>query len=646
MRIFKPRETESKFSKIARWLLLGLTIFFVIVIIFSSLVAAYSYKNRNNIFPGVSVADIELGGLTKSQAQTVIIEKFQQNFQNGFNFTFNTVRKKINNDNTAIFSLNTESLVNTAFNQGRNKHPIINHLEVLLFPLFKRTIPLDYKFDKAQLQEKLKQEFTALEQPVKQTELQIEILDQSTGSYDLSLSEPASGKTFLYGQAINQLQNSLEDLENPTIELTQTIEHPKVTVDEAEKMLQQVKEILNLHTVKLTYEDNEWEILWTDYGQWLTFDLADNNVATLSFNPEMVNVQLTAMAQEINSEPINAKLQMLDGKVTEFQASKPGRNLDFEKNHEQLVRQITQNLQNQIELIVDIKNPEISVGNTNELGIQEIIGVGWSNFWGSPYNRRHNIGVGAATLNGVLVAPEEEFKLVPTLGKIDAAHGYRPELVIKENSTVPEYGGGLCQIATTIFRAALDAGLKITARKNHSYRVGYYEPAGTDATIYSPQPDFRFINDTNNYILIQTKIQGYDLTFEIWGTHDGREVTFEGQKNVDNVKDLVPHIFNITAPGPPKEIETTELEPGKRRQEETAHYGASTWFKRFIKRPGQTENEEETFSSHYVPWQAVFLVGVDPEAKEKQAQEDLAEESATNQDDSTENNANSDEINE
>jgi vancomycin resistance protein YoaR len=132
-----------------------------------------------------------------------------------------------------------------------------------------------------------------------------------------------------------------------------------------------------------------------------------------------------------------------------------------------------------------------------------------------------------------LIKPEEEFSFNKIIGKVSPKKGYLPELVIKNNRTVAEYGGGLCQISTTCFRAALYSGLPITERRPHAYAVKYYNPQGTDATIYPPHPDLRFINDTPNYILIQTKIEGNILTFDFYGTDDGREVKIIGPYSYD-----------------------------------------------------------------------------------------------------------------
>jgi len=120
---------------------------------------------------------------------------------------------------------------------------------------------------------------------------------------------------------------------------------------------------------------------------------------------------------------------------------------------------------------------------------------------------------------------------------VDGEHGYLPELVIKNNVTEPEFGGGICQVSTTAFRAAIYSGLKITARKNHAYPVSYYNPQGMDSTVYVPNPDLRFINNTPNYILIQTKIVGTQLIFDFYGTDDGRKTTVDGPYTTDKQPD-------------------------------------------------------------------------------------------------------------
>jgi len=139
--------------------------------------------------------------------------------------------------------------------------------------------------------------------------------------------------------------------------------------------------------------------------------------------------------------------------------------------------------------------------------------------------------------------------------------------------------------------------LPITERQNHSYRVSYYEPAGTDATVYSPKPDLRFINDTGHYILLLGEVSGHTLSFTVWGTKDGRKII-----------QTKPVIYNIVKPAPRKLIETEDLEPGKLKCIEQAHNGADTYFDYIVTYPNG-ETKSKRFQSHYVPWQEVCLIG-------------------------------------
>ena len=139
-------------------------------------------------------------------------------------------------------------------------------------------------------------------------------------------------------------------------------------------------------------------------------------------------------------------------------------------------------------------------------------------------------------LNGVLVAPGEEFSFNKALGDVSAGTGYQQAYVIKGGRTVLGDGGGVCQVSTTLFRALLNAGLPITERRAHSYRVGYYEqgfPPGLDATVYYPTTDLKFKNDTSNHILIQSRVEGVKLIFDIYGPDDGRKVVMEGPFQYD-----------------------------------------------------------------------------------------------------------------
>ncbi|MFZ2975327.1 MAG: VanW family protein [Candidatus Moraniibacteriota bacterium] len=250
---------------------------------------------------------------------------------------------------------------------------------------------------------------------------------------------------------------------------------------------------------------------------------------TLSVNIISIENFTKDLARKVNKDPIDAKFEITDGKVSVFSLSSPGIELN-EKESVKILENylLAQNFSSSPELPTQKKQPEISSDSQNNLGITSLIGSGKSNFVGSPKNRIFNIKVATNRFNGILIKPDEEFSFVKVLGEVDGEHGYLPELVIKQDKTEPEFGGGICQVSTTAFRAAINSGLEITARRNHAYPVSYYNPQGMDATVYVPRPDLRFINNTPKHILIETKIEGTELFFNFYGTDDGRKTNVIG----------------------------------------------------------------------------------------------------------------------
>jgi len=325
-------------------------------------------------------------------------------------------------------------------------------------------------------------------------------------------------------------------------------------------------------------------------------------------NETRVKAYVSGLAKQIDRQAKDARLKMVGSKVEVFQNSQEG----YKLNQEEAVKNITEALNEpnvaettEVALNVVVTQPEVSLGNINNLGINEIIGTETTLMTGSPKNRIHNIKNGVSFLNGALIKPGETFSTLKTLGKVEASTGYLPELVIKENKTTPEYGGGLCQVSTTLFRTALNTGLKIVERQPHAYRVIYYEKdgrgrfigPGLDATIYTPHPDLKFVNDTGNYVLIEGYVSGVKITFNFWGTKDGRTVKIDG-----------PYMSNVVPAPPTQYVETDTLPLGEEKQVEKAHPGA-TAVAYYTVTKGDQVLFKQTFKSKYKPWPARILVG-------------------------------------
>jgi vancomycin resistance protein YoaR len=293
---------------------------------------------------------------------------------------------------------------------------------------------------------------------------------------------------------------------------------------------------------ELKFEDKTWTVtpqtsVVTGFAVRNNFDLA--TIARQSYTSSPFAISATGLdaattkvldeaAVAIN-QPTKAARLVIEGEwAQEFEPGQDGQALDIYAASKLLI-----DGESTIELPVLISKSTSSLSETNDLGINELVAVGESNFKGSPRNRIHNVTLGASKFQGLIVEPGEEFSFNKYLGDVDGENGYLPELVIKKTGTVPEFGGGLCQVSSTAFRAAMNAGLPITARRNHSYAVQYYAPQGTDATIYPGVQDFKFKNDLSSSLLIRTRIEGTKLYFDFYGSKDDRKVTFDGPYQFD-----------------------------------------------------------------------------------------------------------------
>jgi len=263
----------------------------------------------------------------------------------------------------------------------------------------------------------------------------------------------------------------------------------------------------------------------------------------VELDSEAVSDFVSNLAFKTDKEAENAKFKLEGGKASAFSMGEEGIRIkqdEVAKTIAEYVKNRTNDLdgtQDPIELAYEKIKPEVPIQSIDSMGIDTLLGEGRSNFRGSPRNRIANIKVATARFDGVMIKPGEEFSFVSVLGPVDEEHGYYPELVIKKDKTEPEFGGGVCQVSTTVFRAAIYSGLEITARRNHAYPVSYYNPQGMDSTIYIPKPDLRFKNNTPGYILVQAKFEGTELVFDFYGTSDGRQTNVIGPKVLEKNPD-------------------------------------------------------------------------------------------------------------
>ncbi len=330
--------------------------------------------------------------------------------------------------------------------------------------------------------------------------------------------------------------------------------------------------------------------------------------SSYTYNTEGLEKELEGVQKIVYQEPQDAQFSVSNNRVVAFRQSSDGRSIDFEKLNSEVNDSIPGILKNnntkitRVPIPIKIIKPRVTTEEANNLGIVEVIGTGRSTFFHSIPNRIHNISLAASRINGTLVAPNEEFSFAKALGDVSKFTGYKEAYVIQNGKTILGDGGGVCQVSTTLFRAILNAGLPITERHPHAYRVGYYEqdaPPGFDATVYVPSVDLKFKNDMATHILIQSYVDptNLSLTFTFYGKKDGREVAI-----------TKPQVTNVTSPPPPLYQDDPTLPKGELKQVEYEALGGKSVFSRTVTKNGNVILND-TFISNYRSWQAVFLRG-------------------------------------
>jgi vancomycin resistance protein YoaR len=323
---------------------------------------------------------------------------------------------------------------------------------------------------------------------------------------------------------------------------------------------------------------------------------------TVTVQTDQATALMQKIATEVDQPAQNAHFQWANGVLQVTTPSQEGREVDQTAAAKALLDGM-QSTQRTIALPVTVTKPDVSGDHPETLGIKELVAQGTSNFAGSPPERIQNIERGAQLINGAVIAPGQVFSFDDTVGDISLANGFTTGLVILDHETQNGIGGGICQVSTTLFRAAFYAGLPIVERHDHAYAVPYYTqggyPDGFDATIYSPQLDLKFKNDTPTALLIQTSVDvpGNTLTVSFYGTKTGRVV----QLIAGPITNRVPHPADLRKPDP-------SLPKGTVDQVDWAHDGFDTWIKRVVTVNGQVASTD-VFKSHAEPWQAIYLIG-------------------------------------
>lgn len=611
-----------------------------------SILFFYSNSFKDRVLPGIYLGDIYIGGMDRAELTDYIQKMENKLCDQGIklHFMLNDQEEKLflyPNISTENF---TENLITVDIRKEVDYFLSFRKTENIFYNIF---AVLTTKFSRPQLTlstvnlEKQKL-FIKIEEMVKGylTEpIDSEIIIYSLNPLDYKVTTSTSGITFSYEKIAGKIISDWAILKTPEIKID-TYEKPAdILESDIQSVVSNLDKIFSFDKIDILYTDPHtkkeyrWFLSKEELQEMIDVKKDDDSKIIFSLDgKKLLNFIESDIITFVNIEAQDAKFSLSStGFVTEFQGSRPGVKMEVDELISDIQNAfISRNYydQNGIIKLVNLKiktiEPKIKTAEVNNLGISEILGIGYSNFKGSSNLRIKNIQNAAYNrLNGLLIKPGEEFSLVKALQPFTTEAGYYPELVIKGDRVIPEIGGGLCQVGSTMFRTAMNSALEITERRNHSLVVSYYNDArnglpGTDATIYEPHPDFRFLNDTGFHILITSNINlnTSELSFTFWGTNDGRKGYYSA-----------PTVSKWFYPAEEKIIETSNLAPGvKECQHEYIGANASFVYTRIL---ANQEKIDQVYESYYRPLAKTCLVGVEKKVEEVAEEETVISENVS-----------------
>ncbi|MCH7588476.1 MAG: VanW family protein [Chloroflexi bacterium] len=383
-------------------------------------------------------------------------------------------------------------------------------------------------------------------------------------------------------------------------------ETPPLVLDVSEQSV--IAEMILAEALVLTVETDAVSVIEpAELAQLLRFNLVDTEDGAqyeVGLDEDLISLTLEALAADLIIVPQNARFIFNEdsGELDLLESAVVGRALDIPATIAKLQSDLRNGI-HEVEMVFQSDEPGVGDDATaEELGIREVVSVVSSYFSGSGSARVQNIKTSAAAFHGLLIAPGETLSMAQVLGDISLDTGYAEALIIFGDRTIKGVGGGVCQVSTTLYRAAFFGGYQLVERYPHAYRVRYYELGasspgpGFDATVYVPLVDFKFTNDRDTWLLMETYVYDRQLVWKFYSTSDGREVEWSRQQF--NAQDAPEALYK----------ENEDLKKGEIKKVDWAADGLDVIVTRNVTLDGENLYEDR-IETYYLPWRAIYEYG-------------------------------------
>jgi vancomycin resistance protein YoaR len=376
------------------------------------------------------------------------------------------------------------------------------------------------------------------------------------------------------------------------IGLPVSMQAPTIVAADLEPALQQARRAISA-PVRLSLGETRWVVPRWRIAKLI--ELPRDGVTSLRLGGSEADAWLASLARRVRQTPRDATFAVNANNTVRVVPARPGVGLDVEASSRAILAAMTSAAPRSAALVVEETQPARTTADAKAMGVTGVVG-GYTTIYGGDPNRLHNVRLVAKLVDGALIPPGKEFSFNGTTGERNAAKGFLEAPVIINGELQTGLGGGVCQVSTTVYNAAYEAGLPIAERTNHALYISHY-PLARDATVNYPDLDLRFRNDTDGWLLLRTFVGSSSLTVRLYGTPANRRVE-------SDVSPLV-----ATRAAPVKKIVDPKLEPGEVKVEESGAPYRRTQVTRRVYAPDGKLLSEATFYSSYVGEARVLRVG-------------------------------------
>jgi vancomycin resistance protein YoaR len=531
----------------------------------------------NRVHVGVSIAGIDVGRLTHEEAAAKLTAQVQRAAKKPITLTNGTKDWPVLASDIGT-TIDVSGSVQKAATIGRGDNIVDNLFDRFGLYFSPRNVGLSGTVDSMLLDTTISDVAKKLDRPPVNAGVTVK------GS-EVTVVEGTDGLVVDQAALRGSLKSLLFSLHSTELRVPMKVLAPAIQAANTSAAVAQVKTMVG-DSVRLKLDDQSWTLSLEKVAAAIEFRTEGQGDAS-RLVPYLSAKKLSAFLKNVGTaahkESRSATWQT-DGQTASLVPARTGRTLDTEATAAALTEAALKTSDRVTTARVKESQPAVTTEKAKAMGIVTAIGSYTTEFSGSA-GRLHNVARAGQLISGTLLAPGEEFDFNTIVGARTEAHGFQTAPAIIAGKLEDTLGGGICQVSTTLFNAVFFAGLDVTARTNHSIYISHY-PKGRDATVSWGGPEFRFRNDTANWIMIKAASGARSLTFVLYGTSAHRKVTY-----------TTSDFYGITPPTV-KRVNTNQLLVGDAQVADDGQTGRKCKVVRTVVQGGKTIHND-TFVSSY-----------------------------------------------